>query len=719
MPDNPQLPSDVEKNIATALGTTTTTSRKKKQPPSYKVVGSSKIPVAKSTGNVWKSRKDHALNITSDIIDAWDEALRYYSNDQMKYRNADTGETSGNLSNSQRLDDNWTETENVVFSNVSAMTPALYARNPRGEFTANDEDKKDFATLVEDIVNIIGSKQSSPGINLKPKAKRCVVTTLLTNRSWIKIGWTKKEDSSEKALADLAVLAKQLEKAKTQKAVIAAESEIHTLDETIDILQPSGPFAKYVHPKDVIIDPNAQEVDLSDAYWIMQSEYIPTQYIIAKYGNKKKGSTEVYSIYQPTHILRTGEKSTNGQDDENFSLFGNSDSAKTFGFDNDAAFEKAKMTKVWFIWDKVTRRVLMYNDKDWTWPIWVWDDPLQLDRFFPYYPLTFYESPNGLATKGEVTYYLDQQDAINEINDEERRGRRWAKRNIFFDKNVIGKADIDQVLNGPDGTARGLDLPQDTKIQDIIFSIIPPGLTHKELFDKESKYRAIDRLSSVGEVFRGAQFKTNTNKSAVQANVSAANMRVDEKSDQIEDWIGQIYWGIAQLCLMYMTKEQVAMLVGQKRAAAWVQMDPIEIRATFNVKVVGGSAKKPTSAAKKEEAMNIGQVLGQFINAAPGPVLTIMLKMFEQAFDEIIIKADDWKMIEDAIAQTQAQQQPQQGVQQQQDQSGQQQSQGQPDISQILSKIPPELKQSIAKLIQSGVPADQAIQQVMGQQPQQ
>ena len=90
------------------------------------------------------------------------------------------------------------------------------------------------------------------------------------------------------------------------------------------------------------------------------------------------------------------------------------------------------MTKVWYVWDKVTRRLEMYADNDWKWPIWVWDDPYGLQGFFPLTPMWFHENPVAMYAKGEVSYYLDQQDQINEINDEKRRALLWARRNIFY-----------------------------------------------------------------------------------------------------------------------------------------------------------------------------------------------------------------------------------------------------------------------------------------------
>jgi len=715
-----QIPTDVDAAIDESLGEQAPKkgrrSRRKRE-PSYKVVGSSKIPVSKSTGKVWKSRVAQAEKQTEHVRRAWSEAIRYYENDQLDHRQGrENG--SGNVIGNTKLNNNITETENVVFANVTTMVPALYARNPEAEFTSNVEANRKIATTLERLVNVIGGRKAVPGVNLKPKVKRCVVTTLLTNRSWMKIGWTPKTESSEQALEDLATLSKDLEKAKDGKRIIEIEGQIAALEETVSILQPAGPFCKVKSPFDILIDTNAKEIDLTDANWLIEADMLPTEFLLAMYANKGKG-TEYKSIYKPTHVMKASLSAEDGeQDAAHFSIFNDSkdETAKSFGFNDQESFDKAKLTKVYFVWDKVTRRVLLFNSADWTWPIWVWDDPLQLDTFFPYYPLTFFESPSGPLTKGEVSYYLDQQDSINEIADEQRRARKWARRNIFYNSNTLSQEDAAAVLNGDDGTARGLNVPPETDLTKVISSIPPPSIQFEQMFNKAPLYEAIEKISSVSAVMQGAQFKTNTNKDAVNANVGASNMRVDEKTDAIEDWIGQIYWGIAQLCIMKMDKQTVVDLIGEEESAEWKTMQANEIRSMSH-RVVGGSTQKPTSAAKKEEALEFGQVLGQFVNAAPGPVLKMMFQVMEKAFDEVTMREEDFEELQAAIDQ--------------QSGGGDQSSQGQqasgPDVSsaspeqlkKILAQLPPEAKKIVTDAIASGVPAEQALKSAIEQLQQQ
>ena len=173
------IPEDVNQLVEESLGEAAPSkrSRKKKRGPSYKMVGDSKIPVAKSLGKVWKSRYELAKKNHSELSEAWEEAIRYYENDQQGHR-AGRENQSGNTIGNQRLNTNITETENVVFANVTTMVPALYSRNPKAEFTSHREADKRFATILERLVNVIGQRKAAPGMNIKPKAKRSVVTTL-------------------------------------------------------------------------------------------------------------------------------------------------------------------------------------------------------------------------------------------------------------------------------------------------------------------------------------------------------------------------------------------------------------------------------------------------------------------------------------------------------------------------------------------------------------
>ncbi len=701
-----------------------------KQPPEkvpavYKKVGQSKIPVSKVIGKVWQSRKDQAIQKrkTNGSEAAWDEAVRYYKNDQSNHRDDTDGDTAGNDSVAQRMNKTHSETENVVFSNTNAMVPALYAKNPQAEFTATSDDEEAGvkARQIEMLVNTLAARKTVPGFNLKPKAKRSVVMTTLTNQGWLEIGYTKKEESSEAAFDNLIEITGRLEKAKDSKEVVAIEGELIALEEKINLLRSSGPFVKARNPKQIIKDPNAEEPDGSDGNFMMVSDYLDTAYIQAVYASydpdAQDGKGEYKSIYKSSHVIRLNNERSVDDEVNSFTLIDNAATHKNFGYDDEESYRKAQKTKVWYVWDKVTRRVLLFNDKDWSWPIWVWDDPYKLDRFFPFYMLEFYTDPEGEEGRGEVSYYLDQQDAINEINDEERRARKWVKRNIMYNSNVINKTDVENYLSGDDGTAVGINLPPETKLGDYIFSAPPPSLQYGQLFDVERKFRAIDRISSTTEVSRGGEYKTNTTNQAINKYEQTATVRLDEKVDAIEDWLGSVLWGVAQLCLQFMSKEEVVGVLGETYSDGWEQLEPREIRQKYSVSVVGGSTAKPTSRAKKQEALEVGQILGQFASASPAAIL-VSLKLFQKSFDEINIKDEDWAMIKDTMMQ-------------QLQRGGEGQGGGQPgesgdggaggsdakaaleQVAQIVDQLPPQAKEALGKALARDVPIVEALPRII------
>jgi hypothetical protein len=507
--------------------------------PLYAVRGDSKIPVSKSLGPVWKGRVDNAVKSRKEAETNWDEAVRYYLNDQMAHRTAGNGERSGNLRNARYNSDSWSETENVVFSNATTVLPMVYAKNPSVEVTEREEKDKEFCDSVKEVLNFILQTREAPGINLKPKARRGILTTLLTNQVWMKVGYTDKDDSSDQAVQTLNDLAEQYAAAKSKKDIEAIEGKIAALESKIDLLSPAGPTAKLINPKRVVKDPTANEPDTSDSKWIAEYDFMPTGFLRALFGKNKDGSDQVTSIFEPTHVLTSDGDNSADDDVNNFTLFSATETGKA-GYKSDAAFQSACYTKVWYVWDKVTRRVYLFTDNYWKWPLWVWDDPLKLLDFFPYVPLWFHEAPDGAQPKGETTYYLDQQDAINEIHDEVRRARRWAKNNWYYNKNAINKDDAEKLIKGADNVMVGIDLAEGMTVKDAIQCMVPPSISHPELFDTSKRFDVINRVTGISNMQRGAEFKVNTTNDAVQAYQANTNIRVDEKIDAVEDWIGII-----------------------------------------------------------------------------------------------------------------------------------------------------------------------------------
>lgn len=753
--DPTQLGADDPLNNALAQAGVPLDAQPAEELPVYKAMPQSRIPVSSKRGIVWKSRKDTAQKAMSDLVDAWDECIRYYNHDQSDHRDGTDLTVAGNRHVARRLNERFSSTENIVFSNINAQIPELYAKNPIISCTAqpnndpNETIQEDqFARCVEKLVNVLFGMKTAPGVNIKPIAKRNVLIALLTNRAWFEVGYVAKDKSSDQAYNDLAQLSDELAKAKDTRVHNEVEQKLVALEEKIEFLQPSGPYVRMRLPHQVLIDPDSCDPYMRDCQWMMIEDMLPTDYINAIYGTADPERDEIKSIFEPTHILvgGSGQIGMSG-DDKDFTLFdSDQNSYNAYGFDSQTAFDKAKRTKVWYIWDKVTRRLEMYADNDWKWPIWVWDDPYQLQGFYPLVPMWFHDNPVALYAKGEVSYYLDQQDQINEINDERRRALLWARRNIFYDADSGMTQEIaEKILKGPDSTATPIRVPEGKKPTDLIFSIPPPSTAFHQLFDKQDLYASVDRIASTNEVERGGQFKTNTTNKAIDYYSTMGNMRMDMRLDALEDALGDVGWKLAQLCLRFMDADTVNQLTGQDVTAFWRPLDNLSDFARLSVVCVGGSTQKLTSQGKKQEAVQVGQILAQYVRAAPAAALKTTLKMMSNAFDDFMITKEDWAAIAEEtqmMAQSQmggapGQGGPPQGGGPPQPGAGAGAGPGQGGnplqiaamVTQALQQLPPPVLQAIGQALAQGIPPQAILQQMVqasqqgqqpnGQQPQQ
>ena len=705
-------------------------------PPVYRKMPDSRIPVSSKRGALWKSRRDTGKKQMSDLCDAWDEAIRYYNHDQSDHRDGNDVGVSGNRNVARRLNERHSSTENIVFSNINGQLPSLYSKNPIVTFTSattpDDQmtgDDEAFARAMGKLINTLFRMRASPGVNLKPLAKKSVVIALLTNRAWLEVGYTQKDKSSEQAMSNLLELSKELEEAKDAKEISKIEGKLIALENSIEFMQPAGPFVRIRMASQVIVDGDHNDPYLTDSNWLMIEDMLPTAYINAVFGEEQPDTEEVRSVFEPTHVLSSG----GDQDDiDNFKLFDTSKTYSAYGFDTSDAYNKAQRTRVWYVWDKTTRRLEMYSDKDWKWPIWVWDDPYQLQNFFPLVPLWFHENPAAVYAKGEVSYYLDQQDQINEINDEKRRALLWARRNIFYDKTSgITQDTIDAILKGPDATAVGIDVPEGKKPNELVFSILPPSGQFMQMFDKQDLYQSVDRIVATNEVERGGQFKTNTTNKAIDYYSTLGNMRMDLRLDAIEDFIGEVGWKLAQLCLRFMDVQTVQQLTGLDVSAFWKPLDSLGDYSKWAMSCVGGSTQKLSSQAKKQEAVQVGQVLSQYVKAAPASVLKVTLKMFSEAFDDMMISKEDWAAIDDEVERTLIAGQggapgaqagagpPQPGAPPQPGQPGATPSEGVGGQAQqvvaMLSQLPPQLLKGIGMALAQGATPQQILEHLAQQ----
>jgi hypothetical protein len=611
-----------------------------KEVPMYQVYADSKIPVSKAYGSLWRTMIDSSLKANELIYEAWEQCFSYYNNHQVKIQSSSKGTFSrGDI------------TENVVYSNVNVMLPAVYGRDPDIAVNTTDKEDEKFAECAHNLLNALLKGKNL--LNCKPKVKKAVGVALMTNYGVLKLDYVLKADSSDSAMQSLIEVTQEIEKAKNAKALENAYGKLAAIESVVNVFESGGPKLKNVMAKNLVIDPVSEMPDGTDAGWMAERCFIPTNFLKHKFTRKGEDKDCYYYIFKPSHKAVFTAGSGNSKDDA-YGLVLETLGAETSFQENEevGGYRSLYYTECWMVWDKATRRTALFAADDWTYPLWVWDNYTKTTRFFPYFIIGFGLSTGQTTTVGEVSYYLDQQDEINQINRQVSRIRNSIFNFFFYNSNKLSQADAELLMQAvkrgfiDEQSVVGVKVPEGSKIGDVFEALAPPSLQYEALFNKEPTINSINRISNTSDAIRGVQYKTNTNEASVQSYQDAARMSVGAKIEVVEDVMADLCKALLEQCVQNMSKNEVEGLIGKKLSEGWQNMSLEEYNKRFALDIVPGTSEKPNSVFKKKEAIQVAQAIGQFASAAPMTSMKVALRVLEQAFTEVVIKPEDWDLME-------------------------------------------------------------------------
>lgn len=684
---------------------------KKKPQPAYQVYEGSRIPVSKAWGKMNQQRHEAALKAYEDIYSAWDEVMRYYNNNQV------SGDGTTPRGTFRRGD----SSENLVFSNINVLLPAVYMKDPDFNIESDDEDDKPLIEALRQYVNVMFRQNR---LNGKPKIKKAVAFGLLCNNGVLKLDFNQKDDSAERIMEELQSVGEEIKKAKNTEELEAAYGKLEALEEAMEVADPSGPRLVVRLPHHVLVDPYAEMPDGSDARWMNETVFLPTAYLNARY-TKKDEDGNVY-LYKPTHKAVFNVDA--GKRDDGLGLVmeainagGSIPTAETN--DERHNYIRMYMTECVYVWEKATRRVALFAKDDWSWPLWVWDDPQMTTRFYPFHFIAFSFSTGGMTSVGETSYYLDQQDEVNDINRQLARIRRTVFDYHFYNTNKIDPATAEKLIKALNGDTSvdqrvfGFALEEGQSIKDAFETLMPPAANYEGLFNKDQIKQAINGITNTSDALRGVQFKTNTNQKAVETYQDATRLSVGAKTDVVEDVAAEIAYDLCEWAVQNVTKEEMAGIIGKKRAEGYEQMSRAEFNTRITIRVVGGSMEKPNSIWRQKDALQVTQAVGQFAAGAPASSLMIMLKMLQRAFPDMSVSPEDWEALQKEMTANLTKGQSVEGAAGGGAAGGGGAGAGagaQPDVE-AMKNLPPEVKQKAMQMKQQGASDEEVVRFLQSQ----
>lgn len=596
------------------------------------------IPVPKTLGTLIERKYKDAKEAYEPDHQKWDQAFEMYRQSSSEGVKLDDGETYRNKHEADA-------DENIIRVNIRSVMRSTYMQNPHVEFTDTQSGK--LADSIGYIFGFLMSKRSYPGIGMKAKARRWVLHAQLTNFGVIRLDYQPHEGSQDEAIAELQKLEKSLEKAKTKKDVKEIYARLERLHEQMPLTDRKGMKLTNVLPNKVIVDPKCTYPDLSDADWLAEEFDMDRIYMQQTYYEEDEDGVLRLRANPKATTRPVGESSA---DDIKEKVVDTVINARTD--EQNEVLKKQTVACIYF-YDKILRRRYLFNTEDWSYPLWVEDDDLQLSRFFRHFILSFGEPVDGVVQAGEVSYYIGQAKQINEINRKVHQIRQAVFNTLVYNKKNTDSKEVTRLvrhLNNP-GRVRafGIGDDGDRKISEILEALQPPSMQHRELFDTTNLRQQIGRMASTSEVDQGQQFKTNTTNDQVNYYQNNRQETTGIMIDIVEDALDDLAWSMTEVLVSKYSPEEITEMVGPKKAEGFQTMSVEDFNKAYRMQIASGSIEKPSSEFKKRESLNIAQAIGQVGQAAPGTTMMIMLRMFQNAFSNLIVTEDDWSRFNQEI----------------------------------------------------------------------
>lgn len=604
------------------------------------LVGSASIPVSKKAGSRWKDRIDNALNGFEATRQMWQLAYQEYqrtANYGIKI-DGDVGETP--LYFFQNNTD-----ENLTRENVKTLLRNTYTRNPTIELTSVDPNDRDMTETLTQVLNQLMQRVQAPGLNAKARIRRWIMHAHLTNTGIIKLDFQGKEGSRAEAQEQLLQVQEKLAKSTDLEDIEDLYAQLEQIDEALPSTREPGMIMTNLPAGLIIIDPDCTTLDLRTAKWVAEVSMLSDAYIKNKFLEENEDGVWVRKVDGKTPGAGFGGLPENRNDIREKIV---NEILGTAPDSIQEARSKGK-SKVYIVWDKLTRQISLWLDGAWDYPLWVYADDLKLSRFYPYHLLAFTEPLDSIVQEGESAQYFGQVQEINKINKRVAFVRMLAYGQLIYNSKKIKESEIkkliDHMKNPNQFDAFGVEWDPALKLKEMFDVFVPPEGDIQGIYDKSDLMRTIDRVNSQNEVARGGQFKTNTTNKAVEAYGAQQASVTNELTDAVEDGLQDLIWSMSEIIVSRYSKEQVIALIGDKLGAAFTPMTIEEFNQRFSLVIASGSTEKPTSENKKREAMEIAQAVGQVGQATPMTSLRIMFRMFKSAFSSFLFTKEDEDML--------------------------------------------------------------------------
>lgn len=470
---------------------------------------------------------------------------------------------------------------NLYFAELAAMRPQIYAKDP--EFAVRPSEGvpieqvdaiKRFGETAEAVLTHMLVREA----RLKKRAKRLLTAAYTCKVGWWKVCWQEDKRSDpliENQIKDtqdnlnrLQTLRQQLDDpsmgADQDLKIAELQQTLAGLQSQAEVKVARGITLDFVLSEDVLVlDASVRELTdyerasaLGHRIWMTRSKYRET------FGyDCAKGKT--YAEKSGEMAAQSGAAGQGKEDD---------------------------LLCVWEVWDQASNRVFQVCDGE----EGFCSEPFSPDwtgkRWYPFFALAFNEVDGSFYPLSDVELIEPLVREYNESRDDFVRDRREClPLNIARKGGSLTDADLQRIKNRQGGDLLLVEGIGGQPISNDIWSG-QLGQIRPENYDTQPARGDIEQILGGGDAARGSVLKAKT---ATEAEILSQGLRgrSAERTDIMEDLLGDVGGYVLQVCLRKLTLPEVQRIAGMD--AAWPSLQPEQVFEQVLVEVRGGSTGKP------------------------------------------------------------------------------------------------------------------------------
>jgi hypothetical protein len=293
---------------------------------------------------------------------------------------------------------------------------------------------------------------------------------------------------------------------------------------------------------------------------------------------------------------------------------------------------KVDGVKVWVVWDKSAGQYCVIAEGYEDFIVEPQQPTIQLERFWPIFPLIFNEAENenSIYPRSDVHLLKPIQKEYNRSREGLRQHRIANRPATAVAAGQLDEEDVEKLKNRPANAVITLNaLPPNGNVNNLLQPIQHAAID-AALYDTSALFEDLLRVvgqsdSSIGSATSGV---TATGDSIAEQNRTVA---LASNVDDLDDMMIELSRSAGQILLMEMSNETVMKIVGP--GAVWPSLSNQEIADELLLEVEAGSSGRPNKAAEVANIERITPLLLQIPGVRPDWLVKQLITRLDDRID--------------------------------------------------------------------------------------